>query len=144
MSILFGIEGKNKNNKKEINVKIENDKDIEDFQKIIDNIENNEVQKKKIDDLNIESNNEGRSTNYRNPNMSGRNIVTNSRYNKKKNNNYTNKINNNSNSLFFRSMNNNTASGSNSVITTIQGQNTIFDRYKRNQLIKSNKDIFKP
>ena len=134
MSILFGVENKNKNEKKN---KFETEKEIEDLNKIIDVIQNTEKKDKKEeeDDL-IEDNEQNKIINYIKPDIDGlliNGISTSTKINKKRNNiYYSNNCNNNTNSLFLRSTNS-TLSGINSVINTIQNQEYFLEKYKKNK-----------
>ena len=137
MSLLFGVDGKNKTEKKN---KFETEKEIEDLNKIINNIQNTENKNKKSEDeediiiLDKEDNEQNKIKNYTKPDIDrilNSGICTNTKLNKKRNNiYYMNNLNNNSNSLFLRSTNS-TASGTNSVINTIQNQKYFMEKYKR-------------
>ena len=140
MSLLFGEEGK-KNGKKNTE-KIENEKEIEDFKKIIDTIQKTEIKKKKFSDLFLK-NNIKKKINYKKPDIADIKVYNNTKY--KKNNIYyiNNNINNNSNSLFVKSTNNSTASPKNSVINTIQNQKFLFEKFKKNKVVKNNRGSYK-
>ena len=131
LNLLFGLEKKNNkdNNEKSVISKNEIEEEIEDYEKIIDNINYTENKKTKI--INIFAGNpDKKKIKYIKPNVDDIYLQSNTKSEVKKNNanknnknnNINNNINNNSNSLFIRSMNNSTASGSNSVIHTIQNQ----------------------
>ena len=134
MSILFGVENKNKNEKKN---KFETEKEIEDLNKIIDVIQNTEKKDKKEEENDlIEDNEQNKIINYIKPDIDGlliNGISTSTKINKKRNNiYYSNNFNNNTNSLFLRSTNS-TLSGINSVINTIQNQEYFLEKYKKNK-----------
>ena len=139
MSILFGVDSKNKNNEKKANEKNENDKEIEEFKMIIDKIQSTEAKKKRVVDLIIGGKDKNKGINYKKPDIACSTMSSSVKFNKNKNNiNYNQKIFNNSNSLFFKSMNNSTASGTNSIISTGQGQNNIDDKFNKNKYINHN------
>jgi hypothetical protein len=139
MSILFGVDNKNKNNEKKTNEKNENDKEIEEFKMIIDKIQSTEAKKKRVVDLIIGGKEKNKSINYKKPDITLNNMGSSSKFNKNKNNiNHNQKIFNNSNSLFLKSTNNSTASITNSIITTGQGQNNIDNKFKKNKYINHN------
>ena len=136
MSILFGVDNKNKNNDKKINEKNENEKEIEEFKMIIDNIQSTEAKKKRVVDLIIGGKDKNKGINYKKPDIVWNTMNSSAKFNKNKNNiNYNQKIFNNSNSLFLKSMNNSTASVTNSIISTGQNQNNIDDKFKKNKYI---------
>ena len=138
MSILFGIDNKNKNNEKKINDKNDNDKEIEEFKMIIDNIQSTETKKKRVVDLILGRKDKNKGINYKKSDIAWSTMSSSVKFNKNKNNiNISQKIINNSNSLFFKSMNNSTASGTNSIISTGQGQNNIEDKFKKNKYINN-------
>ena len=138
MSLLFGEEGK-KSGKKNIE-KIENEKEIEDFKKIIDTIQKTEIKKKKFSELFLK-NNIKKKINYKKPDIADIKVYNNKKYNK--NNIYYINNNNNANSLFVKSTNNSTASPTNSVINTIQNQKFLFEKSKKNKIIKNNRSSYK-
>ena len=139
MSILFGVDSKNKNNEKKINEKNENDKEIEEFKIIIDQIQSTEAKKKRVVDLIIGGKEKNKGINYKKPDIAKSSMSSNVKFDKNKNNiNYYQKMFNNSNSLFIKSMNNSTASGTNSIISIGQGQNNIDDKFKKNKFINKN------
>ena len=139
MSILFGVDSKNKNNEKKINEKNENDKEIEEFKIIIDQIQSTEAKKKRVVDLIIGDKDKNKGINYKKPDIAKSSMSSNVKFDKNKNNiNYYQKMFNNSNSLFIKSMNNSTASGTNSIISIGQGQNNIDDKFKKNKFINKN------
>lgn len=135
MSILFGVDSKNKNNEKKINEKNENDKEIEEFKIIIDQIQSTEAKKKRVVDLIIGGKDKNKGINYKKPDIGKSTMSSSVKFDKNKNNQ---KIFNNSNSLFIKSMNNSTASGTNSIISIGQGQNNIDDKFKKNKFINNN------
>ena len=135
MSILFGVDSKNKNNEKKINEKNENDKEIEEFKIIIDQIQSTEAKKKRVVDLIIGGKDKNKGINYKKPDIAKSTMSSSVKFDKNKNNQ---KIFNNSNSLFIKSMNNSTASGTNSIISIGQGQNNIDDKFKKNKFINNN------
>lgn len=135
MSILFGVDSKNKNNEKKINEKNENDKEIEEFKIIIDQIQSTEAKKKRVVDLIIGGKDKNKGINYKKPDIAKNTMSSSVKFDKNKNNQ---KIFNNSNSLFIKSMNNSTASGTNSIISIGQGQNNIDDKFKKNKFINNN------
>ena len=128
--LLFGMEKKNNkdNENSSIFSQTEIDKEIEDYEKIIDNINDTETKKKKIVNIFTGNNDRSKKIKYIKPNVDDiclsssiklDTIKNNINYNNNNNNKKNNK-NNNSNSLFI--MNNSTASGSQSILNTIQNQ----------------------
>lgn len=132
MSILFGVDNKNKNNEKKTNEKNENDKEIEEFKMIIDKIQSTEAKKKRVVDLIIGGKDKNKGINYKKPDIASTTMNSSVKFNKNKNNiSYNQKIFDNLNSLFIKSMNNSTASGTNSIASIGQGQNNIDDKFKK-------------
>ena len=145
MSFLFGEEGKSKDMDKRMNDKIENEKEIQDFTKIIDTIQKTEVTKKNNLDLILKSN-EKRNVkiNYKKPDLVDISTSSSTKFNKNRNKiNYINNINNNSNSLFTKSTTNSTKSGTNSMVNTIQNKKYFLNKYNINKNMKNNKSSFK-
>ena len=139
MSILFGVDNKNKNNEKKTNEKNENDKEIEEFKMIIDKIQSTEAKKKRVVDLIIGGKDKNKGINYKKPDIASNQMNSSVKFNKNKNNiSYNQKIFDNLNSLFIKSMNNSTASGTNSIASIGQGQNNIDDKFKKNKYINHN------
>ena len=132
-NLLFGIERNNKDNENNNYISNEIEEEIEDFEKIISIIHHTEIKKKRIVDLFIGNNEKNKKIKYKKTNIDNLGVSTNNiRLNKKRNSNKKN----NSNSLFIKSMNNSTASGSNSVTNTIQNQKFNFNKKnnKRNSI----------
>ena len=148
MSFLFGEEGKSKEKDKKINDKIENEKEIQDFTKIIDNIQKTEVTKKNNLDFILKSN-EKRSTkiNYKKPDLVDISTNSSTKFNKNRNKMYyINNINNNLNSLFIKSTTNSTKSGTNSIVNTVQNQKYFLNKNNKNNInknMKNNRSSFK-
>lgn len=139
MSLLFGEENKNKNKEKKIDDKVENEKEIEDFKKIIDTIQKTEIKKKKNLDLLFKSNEKNKRINYKKPDISDIQVSASTRFNKKKKKVLYPNNNNYSSSFFIKSTRNSTVSATNSVINTIQNQKYFLDNYNKNK-IKNNLD----
>ena len=143
LNLLFGVEKKNKDNEQINTSIIENEKEIEDFEKIIDTIHDTEVRKKRVVDLLIGGHEKNKNKKIDNKKINkddmGVNVSISAgiKLNEKRNNII---YNNNSNSLFIKSMNNSTSSGTNSAINTIQNQKFNILYKKNNNNIK--KSIF--
>ena len=143
LNLLFGVEKKNKDNEQTNTSIIENEKEIEDFEKIIGTIHDTEVKKKRVVDLLIGGHEKNKNKKIDNKKINkddmGTNVSISSsiKLNKKRSNII---YNNNSNSLFIKSMNNSTSSGTNSAINTIQNQKFNILYKKNNNNIK--KDLF--
>ena len=144
-SLLFGEEGKNKKNEQKLNDKIENEKEIEDFTKIIDMIEKTEVKKKKILDFFINSNEKRKKLNNKKSDLVDIQVNSSTKFSNQRNKIlYINNMNNYSNSIFFKSTTNSTASGTNSnVNNTIQNQKYFLNKYNINKNMKNNRSSFK-
>ena len=144
-SLLFGEEGKNKKNEQKSNDKIENEKEIEDFTKIIYMIEKTEVKKKKILDFFINSNEKRKKLNNKKSDLVDIQANSSTKFSNQRNKIlYINNMNNYSNSIFFKSTTNSTASGTNSnVNNTIQNQKYFLNKYNINKNMKNNRSSFK-
>ena len=125
MSFLFGVEGKN--NEKKIKDYIENEKEIEDFIKIIDNVQNNSI-KSEVQNLMIKHKASNKGKNYKKPFIDNLPLSASTRFIQKKTYiyNYIDNSKNNSNSLFIKS-------GNNSNIKKIKNQKYIKNNNKINK-----------
>ena len=144
-SLLFGEEGKNKKNEQKSNDKIENEKEIEDFTKIIDMIQKTEVKKKKILDFFVNGNEKRKKLNNKKSDLVDIQVNSSTKFSNQRNKIlYINNMNNYSNSIFFKSTTNSTASGTNSnVNNTIQNQKYFLNKYNINKNMKNNRSSFK-
>ena len=135
MSLLFGVESKNKKSeiKKNDLIENENEKEIEDFIKKIDYIQSKNIQNKKIENLITNNNNEhnelNKENNYKKPYIADIPLSASCRFIQKKKYIYNknNKNNNNSNSVFLKS-------GNNSIINQIKCQKYIMDNYNKDKI----------